>query len=219
MRWFPLKGLQASEVDRISPATFATTLFDVLAPGAEGKGTIQDLKQAIAELSPGDLKTSLTSMVHGGIDGLDQAQKRVERWYNDAMNGVSALYTHHAQRIVRVVTLAVVLMTGVDSIDTATALWREPTVRAAVAARVDRFIEQQPEGDVTAMVSELKRTQIPILWTRETLPQSALGWVSKVVGLFITWIAASQGSSFWYDLLKQTRSGQAGAADKGGQQI
>jgi hypothetical protein len=116
-----------------------------------------------------------------------------------------------------VVTLVVILITGVDSIEIVKALWQQPTVRAAVAARVDRLIDEQSEDGATAMLSELKQTQIPILWTKASIPRNPLGWVSKLIGLFITWIAASQGSSFWYDLLRQTRSGQMGAVGTGSQ--
>jgi hypothetical protein len=214
-RRLPLGEMRKCQVDRIPAATFARTLFDILAPGTEGKGTVQDIKAGVAALPDGELKNSLMVAIHGGIDTLEAAQQRIEGWYNDAMKGVTALYMHHTRRFVLWLTLGITVLLGVDSIDIGTSLWREPTVRAAVAAQLDQFVQEQPEDDVSAFVSQLEGTRIPIFWSGARLPRDILGWVWKAGGLLITWLAASQGSSFWYDLLKQVRSAPASGGAKG----
>jgi hypothetical protein len=203
------RDIKTYKVDYIPASTFALALFDVLAPGEDGKGTLDDVKSAIEALPSGDTKTVLLGLINSGVTNLEDARKRVESWFDDTMKGVSSLYKQHARRIAIIVALVVTIVTGTDSVAIATSLWEEPSIRAGVAAKVDQFIEDEPEGDVQMFISELEELEIPILWNSDTFPDDTSGWAWKVFGLLITWIAASQGSSFWYQILKQIRSSAA----------
>jgi hypothetical protein len=80
---------------------------------------------------------------------------------------------------------------------------------------VDKVIKAEglKDEETRAYISELDElVEIPILnpvWTLVVSPEARLdptGWVSKLFGLAITWLAVAQGSSFWYQVLKRIRS-------------
>jgi hypothetical protein len=146
-------------------------------------------------------------MLHSAVTKIDDARKLVEGWFDDSMRNISQLYRQHARRIAIVVALVVTLVTGADSVEIANSLWQEPSIRATVAAKIDRSIQVEAEGDVEALLIELEELSIPILWDPDSIPQDTAAWGWKVLGLTITWAAISQGSSFWYQILKRIRAG------------
>lgn len=198
-------------IDHVPASTFALTVFDILVPGAAGKDeaeVIGELRSAIGSLPAGKAKQSLTSALNVGVSNLESARSAVEGWFDNGMSSISLLYRQHARRIAIIVTLVVTLLLGVDSIAIARNLWSEPTVRAAIAAEAERILQEAPEADVQALLSELEAFDIPIFWDPATLPKTVPDWALKAAGLGITWFAAAQGSSFWYQVLRRVRSGQ-----------
>jgi hypothetical protein len=76
-------------------------------------------------------------------------------------------------------------------------------------------VEQEgTQADVSDIVDELEKYSIKIgWWQTQQLPANnapVTDWVYfvllKVIGLSVTAMAVSQGSSFWYDLLKKMTS-------------
>jgi hypothetical protein len=195
--------IRRGQVNYIPPSTFVLALFDVLASGEKGENRLADIRNAINALPKGETRDALLRLINS-VNELEEARKLVEAWFNDTMANVSLLYKQHAQRIAIIVAAVVTIVIGADSIAIANSLWEEPSLRAAIAVKADMFIEREPEGDIQTFLSELKELQIPILWT--ALPGDLEGWVWKGIGLILTCLAASQGSSFWYDLLKRIRS-------------
>jgi hypothetical protein len=133
----------------------------------------------------------------------------MEGWFDDKMTQISALYKQHARRIAIIVALVVTLVTGVDSIAIAEHLWQTPKAQHAIEEKVDLFLEQDdPDFDkLRGVLFELEEMEIPVLWDYESLtkdPGSVLSF-PKLVGLFITFVATAQGSSFWYQILKHIR--------------
>jgi hypothetical protein len=190
-----------SKVDKIPPATFSTTLFDIMAPSANDGNKLEQIKNTIKGLPDGEIKTTLNCLIDATVNDMQTAHKNIERWYDDMMQNVSQLYMQHARHIAIICALVVTLVVDGDSINVATQLWNQPTLRAAAAAKAEEYIQQEP--DPTKALEELN-IPIPILWTTP-LPQDAQGWLLKILGWVITWVAVSQGSSFWYDVLKRAR--------------
>lgn len=211
-RWRLLGGIKTCSVDHIPASTFALTLFDILVPGEKGSdpsGPLSEIREVIEALPEGRTRTALLGFINSGVGELEAARKLVENWFDDTMNSISLLYKQHARRIAVIVALVVTVAAGADSIEIANTLWQEPALRAVIAAKADKFVEEEPKGDISALLSEFEESKIPILWDPDTLPNDAAGWAWKVFGLFLTWVAASQGSSFWYDLLKRIRPAPA----------
>ena len=71
---------------------------------------------------------------------------------------------------------------------------------------------QHPEKYVNKVVVDLGELDIPVTWLQAPLPEDTAGWVLKVAGLVITTVAAAQGSSFWYDILKKINPKSAAKA-------
>jgi len=206
-------GIKIYDVDEIPPATFALTLVNMLDPTGAGQGTFDDIKNAIQTLPDGNTKKALLGLINSGVKNVDEFRGRIEGWFDAAMAGVSSLYKQHARRIAVVIALVVTIATGVDSIQVTKSLWQEPAIRATAAVKVDEFLkEEKPQGNVQTYIDTLKELKIPILWSRDTLPQDPIGWAWKGLGLALTWVAVAQGSSFWYQILKQIRSATASSS-------
>ncbi len=202
-------GYQLKPVEHIPVSTFVLTLLDILVPGGHGKAEsdfVREIREAIDGLPEGRTKRSLKSAFNVGATNLESARTSVENWFNDTMESISGLHKQHARRIAVLVALVLTLVLGADSVSIANSLWREPSVRAAIAAETDRLLADAPDADIQTLLAELEELRIPILWAPDELPQDPAGWAWKVTGLSLTWLAASQGSSFWYQILRKLRS-------------
>lgn len=201
-------GTKTYRVERIPASTFTLALFDVLVPSKKGldrADPLKEIRSTVESLPEGKTRNALLGLINTGVTDLETARGLVEGWFDDAMNNVSMVYRQHARRIVISVALVTTLVTGVDSIAVVSNLWSESALRSAVSDRASEFAEEEHAGDVQAVLSELEEMQIPILWDADALPENTAGWVLKVFGLFLTWLAVSQGSSFWYDVLKRAK--------------
>ncbi|NJN55450.1 MAG: hypothetical protein HC804_12260 [Anaerolineae bacterium] len=71
---------------------------------------------------------------------------------------------------------------------------------------------EQIQGQV-ALISDILQSleglDLPMPWWREPLPTTAEARLSLVLGMLFTWVAVSQGSSFWYDILKAIKPGSS----------
>ncbi len=195
----------------IPPETFSKVLADVLAPGEDGLGDIHDIRRAIMALPPGGLKSHLLGMVNKSVTSVETFRANVEAWFNDAMSGVSQVYRKNTKQIVIVVAFLLTVCLNVDTIAIGTALWKAPTSRAIATATANEIVQagQPEEGvnleEVRQMVESLEDVGIPLFWQKEYVPQNSEQTVAKVAGLVISWVALTQGSPFWYDILKRLR--------------
>ncbi len=211
------------QVKWIPPETFAKVLADILRPPQEGELTlpqewIKGIRSTIGQLPEGKAKAHLEKLAGQGVQTIEDFQKNVQDWFNDAMRSVSDVYKQRAQLIVILFAFAFTILGNIDSIAITKALWQAPTARAIVVTMVNEQISAQeadaagtPEfGDVPRLLDTLKVAGVPLLWGQENVPQTAEGWGAKLLGLLLTGLAASQGSTFWYDLLKRLRGFGAG---------
>ena len=208
-------GTNSCRVEDIPSSTFALALFDVLVPGKkglDGNDPLKEIRETAKALPEGKTRDALMGLFNTGVTDLETARGLVEGWFDDAMRNVSRLQKQHARRIVTSVALVATLVTGVDSITVARSLWSEPALRSAISARVDALAEEEDPGDVRSVLSELEEMEIPILWDADALPKDSIDWIVKAIGLLLTWLAVSQGSSFWYDVLRRVKS-PAGAQE------
>jgi hypothetical protein len=174
-------------------------------------------------LPPGKAKTQLGAIMTMGVQNIEDFQKNVVTWFNDAMNGVSQVYTQRVHRIVILVSFVMVAVGNLDSIAIGKALWQAPVTReivvAIASARMDAIEadeEAEPDfGDIPTFVEEFESAGVPMLWRAENLPADTQGWALKILGLVLTWAAASMGSTFWYDILKRIRGLGVSSGDGG----
>lgn len=118
----------------VSSRNFSTALFDVLRDGS-AEPLMTQLQKAIAALPSSRVKQTLTALLVEAGDDVDQFRRRIEVWYDEAMDRVGGLYRRNAQLTAFAVGLVVAVGGNVDSIRLASALWTDPAIRAAVAAQ------------------------------------------------------------------------------------
>lgn len=189
-----------------------------------------------------------------------KARQNVEKWFDDSMDRVSGVFKRYSQWLALMIGLIVAAILNVDSIDLTLYLWREPTVRQALAENAGMFELSQDEldADPTEALQNFRNQftglSLPIGWgfTRVAttsfydnncqlfpgegqsfgLPvigsnlcitppnsnnQANLGL--KILGIFLTALAARQGAPFWFDILKRVvnlRGTGANPAEKEG---
>jgi hypothetical protein len=115
---------------------------------------------------------------------------------------------------------------GIDSLRIAQTLYTEPTVRAAVtaaAAAADPGTCPAPAGAggeviacVQQVISELDQAGLPIGWPAGCPldPAACVGnrdpavtdWLTVLLGLALTTLAASAGAPFWFDTIGRLAS-------------
>lgn len=175
-----------------------------------------DLKQRLDALL-----TGVTTSIDHEEEAIAAARRNAETWFNDTMSRASAWYKTNVQKVLLAVGIALAIALNVDAVTIANTLWREPTLRQAVAEQA-RAAATQPLSSTLDLGASISNTQasltmlnLPMGWpacavppkTHTTcvygseLPGDPTGWLVKVAGLFITGLAAMQGGPFWFDIL------------------
>ncbi|MEW5868620.1 MAG: hypothetical protein AB1894_05040 [Chloroflexota bacterium] len=185
------------------------------------------LRAGILALPEGPAKKSLLSLLDLSSADVDSFRQRLEGWYNDLMKNVSLVFTQNVRLVVVAVSFVVAFGLGTDSIYVAQSLWTQPTLRAAVVQAAPTFVDQFGSGqvppdqvesltpeqkvqlyaervqEVNLILEKLDSLTIPLTWWQTPQPATAAAWVLRILGLLITTAALSQGSSFWYDILRK----------------
>lgn len=218
---------EKSDLTYIPSSNFALALIGNLTAAAQTEDTeesppadpfddaLQKLQKGVKNLKNEDLQKSLSAFLDTAGQEIEKVQKNVEAWFNSVMSQASEWYRKRAQWILLAVALVVTSAFNADTIDMATTLWHNPTLRESVAEAASAYVAQttnnagQPPQSIEAVqqqISELKALEtlkLPLGWSTETTPSSFGAWVLKIVGLLFTAFAASQGAPFWFDLLRK----------------
>jgi hypothetical protein len=80
-----------------------------------------------------------------GEQAVAKIHTRIESWFNDAMDRLSGSYKRRAQFVSFVLGFTLALILNVDSINVATSLWREPTLRQAIIVQAQYNILQNQQ--------------------------------------------------------------------------
>lgn len=175
---------------------------------------------------------------------LAKARQNVENWFDDSMDRVSGVFKRYSQWLALVIGFVIALLLNVDSVDLTLYLWREPTVRQALAENASRFeltqeeLQANPTEALQNFRNQFVGLSLPIGWgfTRVentsfyddncqlfprqnqafgipvvgsnlciTPPNSnnQANLALKILGIFLTALAARQGAPFWFDILKR----------------
>jgi hypothetical protein len=110
---------------------------------------------------------------------LAKARNNVETWFNDSMDRVSGVYKRYAQNLALLIGICLALLLNVDSITLTTYLWRQPSVRDALAAQASTFeLDQQqlqtnPEQAMANFSRQFSGINLPVGWTIKKFAQPA----------------------------------------------
>ena len=213
---------ESKKIEKIPVSTLVDAYFDLA--GLTGKTDVaaDELKTLINQLPDSEGKTAFLKWLDQGVTKIDDLRSRSTAYFSGMMDQAAATFKANARSFVIILSVVVTVIFGTDSIQLANDLWKNAELRAIAAAQADAVLAQQgpvSPKDLASLIEDLGAFSIKIGWWRQTenLPQNptSADWVRfgllKTAGLVITAIAVSQGSSFWYDLLKKlTRGGSGG---------
>jgi hypothetical protein len=203
----------------IASRTFAIALLDIIAP-ASGKETktFEQVRNALdttnSKIINPKTKTALLALFNNSQNNLDNTRKNIEDWFNDGMDRVSGWYKRNVQYLILGLALIITVGANIDTVMIANNLAQDSTLRSSVVASAVVFANQTASSGSNASlnIQELRNeTQqiqlLPIGWSYESnVPQglpTGWGWLTKIIGLFITVIAVSLGAPFWFDTLNK----------------
>jgi hypothetical protein len=182
----------------------------------------------INQLPESEGKQAVLSWINQGVTNLNDLRARTTAYFTGMLDQAAAKFRANARSIVILFSIGITVVFGTDSIQLVKDLWNNAELRAIAAAKADIVIQKEGTNvGLESLVKDLGDLTINIAWWQHlALPapgSSAGGWAFfvflKILGLTITAIAVSQGSSFWYDVLKKMStptSSTASASSSGG---
>ncbi|HTP01725.1 MAG TPA: hypothetical protein VMJ64_10150 [Anaerolineales bacterium] len=213
-------GTEEKKVEKIPYSTLVDAFFDVtgLTCNADIKPTADELTAIVNRLPPSEGRQALLDWIQQGVTDIDQLRGRVTDYTNGILNQAQLTFKARARSLVIILSIILTLLFGTDTIQLAKDLAADAQLRALLDAQASRAAAGvNVTGnipDLTSLINKLSASTVQFAWwqqQRTPTDNSAQGWIGfvllKFLGLGITAIAVSQGSSFWYDVIKRI-SGQ-----------
>jgi hypothetical protein len=214
----------AARPSYIPPERFVSALMDVLTGPGRSSSDLAALRQGLAAAGNEQLNTALTALLDR--PGMEAAAVRVrlEKWFDDGMEGVTGWYKRDAQRNALILACAITVTLNADTVHIARTLWTSPTVRAVLVeeakVRSERALPEYPRDPTASAPAKgpmqaLSDREQALLgqvtgWTDDQLPPGGniFGWLwsilrSHLLGWILTAIAVSLGAPFWFDTLNR----------------
>ncbi len=139
------------------------------------------------------LLVGIEESVKQGDQVIAQVRTNFESWYNNSMDRLIGMYKRKTQIISFIVGLLLAFLLNVDSITVATQMWREPTLRQAIIAQAETYVQENPSGSsnatddtgsegnasptatesITELQNNLRELRLPFGWFGEPIPISS----------------------------------------------
>lgn len=226
---FVTSATEPKKLEKIPAATLVDSYFDFVGLTASKEFELDELKELITAFPDSEGKQAMLKWVGQGVTNIEELRKRTSMYFAGVMDQASATFRSNARSFVIVLSILLTFLLGTDSIQLAQTLWSNAGLRAIAVAQATVAVQQDNAAsqDIDALIQQLLDLNIvKIGWWQTDLPQTgvfnewALFIVLKIVGLGLTAVAVSQGSSFWYDLLKKivtpTRGGGGDSSEAKG---
>lgn len=191
---------------------------------ATPEALIADLKTATANLPVPALRAQLNALLMASGNDYNALLQNTDAWFNHQMDRVSGWYRRSIQWIIVLITVAIVVGFGLDSVRIVTRLTADSQLRAPLASGVVDALHASPQNVPPQCASAQSETATPgALTDAQTcallaaLDGSAFRaafieppWEEKQwgnpthwLGLVITMFAAALGAPFWFDVLQR----------------
>jgi hypothetical protein len=217
--WFSVfvADTEPKMVERIPASTLVDAFFDMA--GLTGKElTGEELTNLIGQLPESEGKQAMLCWIQQGITSIEDIRRRTNDYFCGILDQAAATFKANARSFVIILSIGLTLFFGTDTIQLAKDLWTNAELRALATAQAGVVVQQSgTQADLTSLLEDLSAFTVKIGWWQgQNFPRNATTseWILfvflKIVGLGLTAIAVSQGSSFWYDLLKKL-SGRSSA--------
>jgi hypothetical protein len=208
---FITSATEPKKLEKIPVATMVDSYFDFVGLSSK-EFELDELKSLITAFPESEGKQAMLKWVGQGVTKVEDLRKRTTAYFGGVLDQAAATFKSNARSFVIMLSIFLTLLLGTDSIKMAQALWENAGLRALVVANAEEAVRLEGEDqDVEKLLTDLSALKvINIGWFLNERPESPAGvmdWVwfvlAKVLGLGLTMAAVSQGSSFWYDLLKK----------------
>jgi hypothetical protein len=182
---------------------------------------LQDLRTTPGFTLPAATKTVLDAVLKGATNPEEQ-KKKIEHWFDDAMDNVSGWYKRKANAWLWVISAVACIALNADTISVGKTLWNDPTARAAMSDAAKNYTNRKVEGNASAEIKdelarvtkardELEKLSVPLGWCEEDCqpddprrpPTTLYPLLLKIIGILISILAVSQGAPFWFDVLQK----------------
>ncbi len=180
--------------------TFALTVFDALVPSSGMPTALENVLQQVNGLPDSQMKGVILPMLEKAQGNLEQSRKNFADWYDQSMERLSGAFKRRMMILSLTVATLITLIFGVDALDLANTLYKEPGLRAALTGAA-----QNASKDNTTFNDAVKQIQgagLAIGWGNLPAAGDWVGWLKKFAGLVITIVAVSLGAPFWFDILR-----------------
>jgi hypothetical protein len=211
----------------LAARTFSLALMNILTDDSKpGDVPLVRITKAVEGLDNPHVKKALEALLEDAAGDLDRFRDGIEGWFDATMSRASGWYKRRAQVSLWVIAAVVTLAFNADAGQIASTLWKDPTLRASVAAQAQKAASEGnatdlgggSSGDDTlaAQIDHVKQLSLPIGWSTDPAdprwPADAAGWLAKLLGLAATIVALSMGAPFWFDLLGRISRVRGGGA-------
>ena len=143
--------------------------------------------------------------------GTQEFRAGLERWYDEAMAGLSARYRKQSSVWLFLIGLVLAAALNASVPHVAQELWRDSATRAVVVAAA-QAVGPAPTGDastspaqtlaqVAATAEQLTTLGLPIGWSGASTPFDLAWWSVHLLGWLLTGALCSMGGPFWFDVL------------------
>lgn len=215
---------ESGKLSYIPPNTFALALFDAFVPEGQNANVFDHVRAGVvSDMSTNQGSKTILNIVDHANGDMTKARAGAETWFNAAMDRVSGSYKRRMQKVTFVVSLVLTIAVGADTIAITEALYKEPSLRAAITGAAQaapanvqvQAAQTSPAGAASSLsqsIDLIEKNQFPLGWG--ALPANPIGavqadpiaLVKKILGLLITTLAISLGAPFWFSLLKDIGS-------------
>ncbi|MFN8380654.1 MAG: hypothetical protein U0V02_01870 [Anaerolineales bacterium] len=205
---------EPKKIEKIPVSTLVDAYFDLVGLTSKDNLNLIQLAELVDKLPESEGKQAFIQWIQQGVTNIDDLRKRTTAYFTGMMEQASATFKANARSFVIILSIGVTVLFGTDSIQLARTLWTNAELRALAVAKAEIVVQQEgTDATIDDLIKELGDMTVKIGWWQTERPANgsdAMTWVSfillKMLGLGITAAAVSQGSSFWYDLLKKITS-------------
>lgn len=226
--WYSVftSATEPKRLEKVPAAALVDSYFDFVGLTASKEFELDELKELINAFPDSEGKQAMLKWVGQGVTKVEDLRKRTNAYFTGVMDQAAATFRANARSFVIMLSIFLTLLLGTDSIQMAQNLWENADLRAAAIAKAEIVAQQDgTKAEIDNLFKDLGDLNIiNIGWFLKERPSGtqAMDWTKfillKSVGLGLTMAAVSQGSSFWYDLLKKIVSpakGGGGGGDGG----
>ena len=205
---------EPKKIEKIPVSTLVDAYFDLVGLTSKENLNLIQLAELVDKLPDSEGKQAFILWIQQGVTNIDDLRKRTTAYFTGLMEQASSTFRANARSFVIILSIGVTVLFGTDSLQLARTLWTNAELRALTVAKAEMVVQQEgTDATIDDLIKELGDMTIKIGWWQTERPAAGSDvttWIYfillKVLGLGITAAAVSQGSSFWYDLLKKITS-------------